>query len=137
MQARRLNVFFYGLFMDEALLRAQGFSPANPRRARAQGMAFRIGARATLVADAGATAHGIVMELTHDEIDRLYSEPSVAMYRPEAVLAEFSDGSHTAALCFNVPEPPQPEQANPDYAAKLRELGRRLGLPPGYLANIR
>jgi hypothetical protein len=33
MQARRLNVFFYGLFMDEALLHAQGFSPANPRRA--------------------------------------------------------------------------------------------------------
>jgi hypothetical protein len=137
MQARRLNVFFYGLFMDEALLRAQGFSPANPRRARVQGMALRIGARATLVAHEDATAHGIVMELAHDEIDRLYSEPSVAMYRPEAVLAECADGSRVAALCFNLPQPPRPEEANPDYAAKLLELGRRLGLPPDYLASIR
>jgi hypothetical protein len=137
MQPRRLNVFFYGLFMDEGLLRAQGFFPANPRQARVKGMALGIGARATLVADAGATAHGIVMELSHDEIDRLYSEPSVAMYRPEAVLAEFSDGSHAAALCFNLPEPPQPGEGNPDYAAKLREVGRRLGLPPDYLASIR
>jgi hypothetical protein len=137
MSARRLNVFFYGLFMDEALLRAQGFSPVNPRLARVTGMALQIGARATLVADAGATAHGIVMELTHDEIDRLYSEPSVAMYRPEAVLAEFSDGSRVAALCFNLPTPPRPEEANPDYAAKLREVGRRLGLPADYVASIK
>lgn len=137
MRARRLNLFFYGLFMDEVLLRAQGFSPANPRLARVTGMALRIGARATLVADAGATSHGVVMELTHDEIDRLYSEPSVAMYRPEAVLAECVDGSRVAALCFNLPTPPRSDEANPDYAAKLREVGKRLGLPPDYVAGIR
>jgi hypothetical protein len=137
MQARRLNVFFYGLFMDQALLRAQGVSPVNPRLARVTGMALRIGARATLVADAGATAHGVVMELTHHEIDRLYSEPSVAMYRPEAVLAECADGAGVAALCFNLPTPPRPDEANPDYAAKLREVGRQLGLPSDYVASIR
>ncbi len=137
MKARHLNVFFYGLFMDEALLRAQGYSPVNPRRAQFKGMALRIGARATLVVDVGATAHGIVMELTHDEIDRLYSEPSVAMYRPEAVLAECVDGSRVAALCFNLPTPPRPDEANPDYAAKLREVGRRLGLPSDYVASIK
>src|SRR5260370_37923626 len=98
-------------------------------------MAVRIGGRATLVGDAGATAHGIVIELTHDEIDRLYSEPSVAMYRPEAVLAECGDGARAAALCFNLPTPPKPEEANPDYAAKLREVGRRLGLPADYVAS--
>jgi hypothetical protein len=136
-QARRLDVFFYGLFMDEALLRAQGFSPVNPRRARVAGMGLRIGARATLVADAGATAHGIVMALTHDEVDRLYSDPSVAMYRAEAVLAECADGSRVAALCFNLPTPPRPDEANPDYAAKLREIGRRVGLPSHYIEAIR
>ena len=137
MEARRLAVFFYGLFMDQAALRAKGLNPSNVRLARVNGMALRIGARATLVADAQASVHGIVMELAHDEIDQLYSEPSVAMYRAEAVLAEFGDGSQAAALCFNLPEPPRPEEANPDYAAKLRDLGRRLGLPPDYIAAIK
>ena len=137
METRRLSVFFYGLFMDQAALRAKGLDPANPRPASVNGMALRIGERATLVADAQATSHGILMELTHDEIDRLYSEPGVARYRPEAVLAEGADGSHAAALCFNLPKPPRPEEANPDYAAKLREVGRRLGLPPHYVAGIK
>jgi hypothetical protein len=42
--------------------------------------------------------YDIVMELTHDEIDQLYAEPSVAMHRAEAVLAEFTDGSQAAAM---------------------------------------
>src|SRR3979409_1874237 len=106
MNAHRLNLFFYGLFMDEVLLRAQGFSAVNPRLARVTGMALRIGARATLVADAGATTHVCFMGATHAVIDRLYSEPSVAMYLPEAVLAECVDGSRVAALCFNLSTPP-------------------------------
>src|SRR3954447_945986 len=137
MEARRVSVLFYGLFMDQAALRAKGLDPVNPRSACVNGMALRIGDRATLVPAGQAAAHGIVMELTHAEIDRLYSDPSVALYRPEAVLAEIADGSQVAALCFNLPTPPRPEEANPDYAAKLREVGRRLGLPPAYVAAIK
>ena len=137
MQPRRLNVFLYGLFMDEAALRTKGFDPVNSHRACVPGMSLRIGNRATLIADAAATAHGILTELTHDEIDRLYSDPSVAMYRAEAVIAEFPDGSHTAALCFNLPTPPGPNEANPNYAASLREVGRRLGLASDYIESIK
>jgi hypothetical protein len=137
MESRRLNVFFYGLFMDAMALRAKGLNPCNARQARVEGMALRIGARATLVADAQASAHGMLMELTHQEIDQLYSDPSVAMYRAEAVLAELADGSHATALCFNLPRPPRPEEANPDYAAKLREVGGRLNLPPDYIEKIK
>jgi hypothetical protein len=137
MESRRLNVFFYGLFMDGMALRAKGLNPFNARHARIDGMALRIGERATLVADANASAHGILMELTHQEIDQLYSDPSVAMYRAEAVLAELADGSHAAALCFNLPRPPRLEEANPDYAAKLREVGRRLNPPPDYIEKIK
>jgi hypothetical protein len=59
------------------------------------------------------------------------------MYRAEAVIAEFPDGSHTAALCFNLPIPPRPNEANPNYAASLREVGRRLGLPSDYIESIK
>jgi len=77
------------------------------------------------------------MELTHDEIEQLYSETTVRAYRPEAVLCELEGGSHVPALCFNLVVPPGPEEANPEYKAKLRDLAGRLGLPPDYVARIR
>lgn len=82
-------------------------------------------------------AHGILMEITHAEIDQLYAEPTVQAYRPEAVLCELNDGSRIPALCFNLIEPPRPEEANSEYAAKLRGLASRLGLPSDYVNDIR
>jgi hypothetical protein len=46
--ARRIHVFFYGLFMDVDLLRSKGAQPENPRLASVSGFALRIGQRATL-----------------------------------------------------------------------------------------
>src|SRR5512144_477082 len=103
MQSRLIDVFFYGLFMDAESLRAKGFHPVNGRQAHVSGMALRIGRRATLVPDPNKCAHGFVFGLTHDEIDRLYGESSVAAYRPEAVIARLADRSCVPALCFNLP----------------------------------
>ena len=126
---RRIAVFFYGLFMDADVLRAKGIDPGEPRRASVRGFALRIGERATLVRDDAGIAHGMVMDLTHAAIDQLYAEPSVSMYRPEAVLAEIHGNGSVAALCFNLTSPPRPEESNAAYAAKLRDLRQRLGLP--------
>lgn len=137
MAARPITVFFYGLFMDVELLRAKGVHPTRARPACVPGFALRIGQRATLVPNAESTAHGILMELSHAEIEKLYSDASVSAYRPEAVVAQLADGSSIPALCFNLVVPPAPEEANSDYAMKLRELARRLKLPPGYVESIR
>jgi hypothetical protein len=137
MEPRRTTVFFYGLFMDVELLLSKGARPTRPRPACVPGFAIRIGHRATLVPNAESSAHGIIMELSHSEIEQLYSEASVSAYRPEAVLAQLADGSYVPALCFNLVVPPAPEEANPEYARKLRELARRLKLPPGYVDSIR
>lgn len=136
MAARRIEVFFYGLFMDADLLRAKRANPANIRAASVPGFALRIGQRATLLRNPGSRAHGMLMELTHAEIEQLYSEPSVQAYRAEAVLCELNDGSQVPALCFNLVEPPRPEEANAEYAAKLRHLAARLGLPSNYVNAI-
>jgi len=136
MASRRIAVFFYGLFMDADLLRAKGAHPVNPRSACVPGFALRIGQRATLLQKTDARAYGIVMELTHVEIEQLYSEASVRAYRAEAVLAELTDGLQVPALCFNLLVPPGPEEANSEYAAKLRDLARRLGLPSNYVESI-
>jgi hypothetical protein len=132
----RVDVFFYGLFMDEALLRAKGLRPERRRAASVKGFRLVIGERATLVPCAGATAHGVLFSLTRAEVEALYSEESVAAYRAAAVGARLADGAAAPALCFNLPEPPAASERNPQYAAKLRELAGRLGLPPGYVSSI-
>jgi hypothetical protein len=133
---RRVSVFFYGLFMDAEALRAKGLTPVGVRQARVRGMRLRIGKRAALVASPTDSAYGVVMELTHAEIDRLYGEPGVVVYRPEAVVAELTDGSAVPALCFNLPVAPRADERNPEYAATLRELAGRLGLPAEYIDSL-
>lgn len=133
---RQIEVFFYGLFMDADDLRKQGFRPDDARQARVDGFALRLGARATLVPDAGQSVHGMLMRLSHAEIDRLYAEPSVAAYRAEPVTAMLVDGKSIAALCFNLPIAPAGAQSNPEYAAKLKAVAQKLGLPDSYIRAI-
>jgi hypothetical protein len=136
MAARRINVFFYGLFMDADLLRSKGAHPENIRTSSVPGFGLRIGNRATLVPSAGERAYGILMELTHAELEQLYSEASVRAYYPEAVLADLQDGTRIPVLCFNLLEAPAANEKNPEYAAKLRDLARRLELPADYVSRI-
>jgi hypothetical protein len=133
---RRIDVFFYGLFMDEALLREKGLNPLRRRLAALEDFALRIGARATLVPAPEREVYGVLYSLTHEEVDALYAEDSVRAYRPEAVLARLPDGGVAPALCFNLPEPPRAGERNPQYASKLRDLAARAGLPPDYVSSI-
>jgi hypothetical protein len=134
--ARRVDVLFYGLFMDEALLREKGLSPEGRRVASVENFRLVIGARATLVPCEGATVYGVLFSLTSGEVDALYSEDSVSAYRPEAVAARLEDGEIVPALCFNLPAPPSADERNPHYALKLRELAGRVGLPADYVSSI-
>ena len=135
MKTRRLSVFFYGLFMDPELLRGKGLQPENARRACVRGMRLRIGERAALELDPDGVVYGMLFELTHGDIERLYAEPSVAPYRPEAVLAEPDEGEPVAALCYNLPSAPT-DEPNLEYVRKLRALATRLDLPAGYVSTI-
>ncbi len=134
---RRVDVFFYGLFMDEALLREKGLNPLNRRAASVEDFRLVVGRRATLVPRTGGRVHGVLFSLTPAEVDALYTEDSVSAYRPEAVAAQLADGRLTPALCFNLPAPPSDGERNPQYASKLRDLAARLGLPPAYVSTIR
>jgi hypothetical protein len=133
---RKIDVFFYGLFMDEDLLRSRGVRPANLRPASVSGFQLRVGKRAALVPSPTHRVYGLLASLSHAELERLYSEPSVQAYRPEAVLTQLSNGEVLAALCFNLPEPPSSEERNVEYAAKLRALAERLNFPAEYVASI-
>ena len=134
--SKRIDVFFYGLFMDEALLREKGLNPINRGKAAAENFALVITQRATLVPSAGNVVHGVVFSLTHAEVDELYRDPSVSMYRPEVVLARLADGSTVACVCFNLPVVHVDEERNLAYATKLRALAIQLNLPESYVRTI-
>lgn len=136
MSSRRVDVFFYGLFMDEELLRAKGLEPNGAELAAVDGLTLRIGQRAALVPTPGGRVHGVVYTLTVSELTRLYSEPSVQAYRPEPVLAQLASGEVIAALCYNLPQPPSPTERNPEYAVKLRAAAQKMGLPAEYVASL-
>ncbi len=136
MLARRADVFFYGLFMDQDLLRAKGAQPEAAELAWLDGFALRIGRRAALVPSGQGRVYGVVMSLTLAELEQLYAEPSLAAYVPQAVLARIASGGVIAALCYNLPVPPLPGEHNPEYARKLQAVGQKLGLPADYLASL-
>jgi len=125
-----IDIFFYGLFMDIALLQSQGVKPQNPRRAYVDGYELRIGQRASIVPAAGQRVYGMLVALTHPEIALLYSPPGLQNYRPEAVLAVRMDGGEPLpALCYNLEEAPGPNEYNAEYAAKLKAVLAALSFP--------
>jgi hypothetical protein len=136
MASRRIEVFFYGLFMDVALLRRQAVVPTHARRAFVEGFTLRIGQRGTLVPTAGARAYGMLMALTHHDIAQLYATLGLQHDRPEAVLAQTLEGQAVPALCYDLAEPPRTGERNPAYAAQLKAVMQGLGFPAAYVASI-
>jgi hypothetical protein len=121
--------------MDEDLLRRKGVEPLNRRLASVKDFSLVIGQRATLVPSAGDTVHGVVFSLTPQDIESLYAEPSVSIYRPEAVIA-FCDDAAIPALCFNLPTVDSSTERNSEYAIQLKQLASRLNLPAEYVDSI-
>ena len=131
-----MNVFFYGLFMDEALLAKKGIFPTNAAVGHVDGFALHIGERATLVRSAGARSYGVMMNISPDETKELYADSSVADYVPEPVSVILSDGSNAETVCYNLPAD-KIAGTNEDYAKALLNVANRLGFPDAYLDQIR
>jgi hypothetical protein len=130
-------IFFYGLFMDPDLLRANGASPREVEHATVFGFSLRIGRRAALVPDPGSRVEGMIATLTAEEIAQLYADPSLRAYHPMEVLAHLADGRALAAVCYNLTAPPAPDERNDAYATKLRSIARKVGLSAEYIATIK
>ena len=123
------DIFFYGLFMDESVLRAKGVESRTPRKAVVCDYQLRIGQRAMLCRQPSSKAFGMVYALADSEIDSLYSEPGLEMYHPEFVVATFEDGSSSEVTTFNLSDETETDEPNLEYAAKLRLVLERLGFP--------
>lgn len=136
MPPRKLNGFFYGLFMDENVLRKAGTHPINVRHAYVDDFALRIGNRATLIPSPGDRAYGMLIALSHPDLDILYNAPGLEVYRLEALIAQPFEGKAVPALCYNLVKEPEPHERNPEYAEKLKKVLRELGFPEEYVNGV-
>lgn len=82
MPLRHVTGFFYGLFMDKAVLEEAGVATRNPQMAYVEDYGLRVGQRAKLVLEAGTKAYGMLYDLTHEELGKLYGAPGLEYYRP-------------------------------------------------------
>lgn len=131
-----IDAFFYGLYMDDTVLRALGVMPRAPRKAGAHGYALRIGKRATLVQAPGSVAWGMVYALASDDLARLYGAPGLEAYRPEEIEVVLENRAIIPARVYNLPQAPAPDERNPDYAGKLKAAMTRLGFPAEHVASM-
>ncbi len=133
---RRIDGFFYGLFMDKTVLGQFKVKATNPRKAQVEGFELRIGNKATLVAKTGAKSYGMLYSLTHEDLNKLYHAPGLVSYKPEAIVVHTLSGEKTPALCYNLDKVPGPDEANEEYAKKLSKVLTQLEFPEDYIASI-
>ena len=130
------SIFFYGLFMDDALLKEKGLNPSNPKLAHVAGYGLRIGERATLEASTEERAFGSIMDLSDEELGVLYSEKSVADYVPRQLVAIDMQGNSLEVTSYILPMK-KVSGSNSEYARLLALTAKKVELPDGYIKEIK
>ncbi len=133
----KITAFFYGWFMDPALLKDKGLSPSDAIVAKLPSYKFILGQRASMIACSGEETWGTLIELSQQELDQLYSEPSVKDYAPIDVICEDTKGQQIRAKTYILPDdykidPPK----NSNYARTLYDICRKLELPKKYMTTL-
>ena len=131
----KVQVFFYGSFINLQVLAEVGLEPESVDVARLTGFDIRIQPLANLVRSPEQHVYGIVCQATHAELERLYGQAWVGTYLPEAVLVETRSGSKLAALCYIAPAPRVAAAAH-DYIDRIAGPGRDYDFPEEYLGRI-
>ena len=134
----RVWVFFYGTFMSPGVLNEYGVTPGRIVPARLNGFDLSIRPRGNLVRSDRSCAYGVIAEVTHEDLGRLYldlEERFGLKYLPEPVLAEALDGTVRPVLCYIAPHM-EDGQATSEYVGQLAEAVRSANLPEWYAEFI-
>ena len=123
------DVFFYGLYMNEEILKSKGVIPRNKRVGHAKGYKLRIGKMATLLREETSTVHGLIYSLTHKEINTLYAGSGLTEYVSESLLINTDNNQMIATLCCNLMNPPHENEKNDEYYQKLLLCMKKYNLP--------
>jgi len=131
-------VYFYGSYMNRAVLSEAGLSPRSWEIAILAGFDIEIRPRANLISSPGTAVWGILASASHAEIDALYAHAHDVLgetYLPQAVLVEVAHGGYRPALCYISPRM-EARPAADDYIDRILVPAREHGFPASYLARI-
>src|SRR5262245_2360875 len=131
----KVRVFFYGSFINRAVLAEAGLVPERVEVARLWGFDIRIQPLANLVRSDQHCVYGVICQATHAELARLYSQAWVSTYLPEAVMVETEGGRLLPALCYIAPSP-TPAPAAGDYIDRIAGPAREYGFPDWYIDRL-
>ncbi|ASC72585.1 hypothetical protein XM38_035430 [Halomicronema hongdechloris C2206] len=131
-------IFFYGTFMSAQVLRQHGIDCPETYAARLSGYALSIRPRVNLTPSPESWTYGGLAFISHGEIASLYEDLKQQfgiVYHPYPVVAELSDQTMRAALCFISPNIPD---AAPDgsYVDELSKCAEEMGAPKSYIDHI-
>lgn len=131
----RVAAFFYGSFMRREVLARGGHELREFEVARLPGFDIHISPHASLSRSDQYSVYGILVQLTHAELDRLYAMPGIGIFLPEAVLVQTRDGRHVPALCY-IPPSREEKPADREYLGHLVRVGREYGFPEWYIDRL-
>jgi hypothetical protein len=131
-------VFFYGTFMNPAVMKDYGVTVGAVSPAQLVGFDLTIRPRPNLVRCERTSVFGSLMLVTHTDLATIYSDLERRFgikYLPEAVLATTLDGALRPALCY-VAADMTDAPADPAFVNQLARCVRTMGLPDWYAAHV-
>lgn len=138
LEAKKVDVFFYGTFMNRDVLSDLGVMVEKVIPAKLGGFELSIRPRANLARSEQASVYGGLTATTHSDLERLYTSLRKSYgvnYLPEPVLAETLDGQLRPALCYIAPEMRE-APASRELVEHLASCVRNLGLPEWYAQHV-
>lgn len=135
-----VDVFFYGGYMNVDMLMNLGIDKRVYHVGQLVGYELTIGSSANVTKNALARVFGIVMPLTHDEIDILYGTEAQAklgtQYMPAPVLVMTDNGLIVPSLCYVAYEQ-MTGVASETYIETILSAARTHDFPDSYIQHIK
>jgi hypothetical protein len=138
MSESRVSTFFYGSYMNRAVLREADIAFDAFEVARLDGYDITIAPRANLVPSPEHCVYGVLARATHTELARLYAHAKDALgetYLPHPVLAQVRSGDWRPALCYIAPSM-IPRAPDPAYVDRIVAPAREFGFPEWYVERL-
>jgi cation transport regulator ChaC len=135
---RPVWTFFYGSFMNKAVLARAGVFATGARRGRLEGWDIEIRPRATLLPSKRHRVYGILAKVTHADLEKLYAKDwfGFGTYLPEAVIVFDAQRRRTAAICY-IAWQSKGGKPTQDYLRKVISTAVDYDFPRSYIERIR
>ncbi len=138
MNHKKIDVFFYGSYINFEVLKEVDLVLDNWEAAKLNGYDIVIQPRANLVPSDETCVYGIVAHATHIELESLYKHAKEILgevYLPEAVLVETENSKWQPTLCY-ICHDMKPKDADPEYVYRIAGPAIEFGFPDWYVKRI-